>query len=51
MENYLSKLGLHILNRKFFDKMYILYFGFKKNTIENQKFNFAIKICEIQNMR
>ena len=39
IENYLPESGLEILIRKFFDKMYILYF-IVKNTIENRNFFF-----------
>ena len=31
--------------------MYILCSGFKKIPIDNQKFNFLTKICEMQNKR
>ena len=47
MENYLPKGGLQILSKTFFDKMYIICLGLKKNDIENQKFHFLTKICEI----
>ena len=48
IENYLPKWCLQIVSKTFFDKMFILCFDLK-NTIENQKFNFVIKICEIRN--
>ena len=34
MEKYLPKSGLQILSRTFFDKMYILCFGFKKTLLK-----------------
>ena len=34
MENHLPKWGLQILSKTFFDKMYILCFGFKKTPLK-----------------
>ena len=52
IKNYLPKLGLQILSRTFFDKMFILCNAvLKKNTFENQKFHFSTIICEIRKKR
>ena len=40
-----------LLYDTFFYKMYIYIFFFQKNTIENRKFNFLTRICEIRNKR
>ena len=48
IQNCLLHKDLRVETATFFPKMYIFLFNLK-NTIENLKFNFLTKICEIRN--
>ena len=50
MHIFLYQLSPQILSDTISDKAYIFYFNFK-NSIENQKFHFSTKVCEIRNKR
>ena len=51
IQNCLLHIYLQIWIATFFHKMYIFLFNTKKNTIENPKFIFLTKICEIRKKR